>query len=208
MFKKFLPKEHRFFDLFEQQAAVIRRGIDLFLVLLGDYSRRNELTKQLKDIETEADDITHHIYNLLNNTFITPFDREDIKQLVNGMDDVMDLLEKAGSRLEIYNMAAPPDAVRKLTDILQKAFLELSSSIDMLKKPKQRETILEICVRVNSLENEGDTVLRSALKALFEENSHALDVIKLKEIYESLEDAIDRCEDVANVIETILIKNS
>ena len=208
MFKKLLPKEHRFFELFEQQTAVIKKGLDLFELLLREYSRRGELTKQIKDVENDADAVAHQIYRLLNNTFVTPFDREDIQLLVDRMDDVMDLLEKASTRMKIYDLPAPPVNIGEMITILQKAFDKLSSAVGMLKNWKYREAIFQICVEVNSLENQGDTLLRGSLERLFKEASDPFYVIKAKEIYESIEDAIDRCENISNVIETIIIKNA
>jgi predicted phosphate transport protein (TIGR00153 family) len=208
MFKKFLPTEHRFFDLFEKQAVVIVRGLELFESLIKEYSRRQELTKRIKDVENEADAVAHQIYQLLNNTFITPFDREDIQMLVNRMDDVIDLVEKASARMQIYDLSSPPENIGAMLAILQKAFDKISAAIGMLRDWKHREAIFQICVEVNSLENQGDTLLRASLEHLFKDASDPFYVIKAKEIYESLEDAIDRCEDLANIIETILIKNA
>jgi len=208
MFKKLLPKEHRFFELFEQHAAVVKKGLDLFELLLQNYSRRDELTKQITDTENDADDVAHQIIRLLNNTFVTPFDREDIQTLVNRMDDVMDFVENAGAHLEIYDLPAPPENIDEMLAILQKAFEKLSSAVGMLKDWKHREAIFQICVEVNSLENQGDAVLRTSLERLFKGASDPFYVIKAKEIYESLEDAIDRCEDLSNVIEAIIIKNA
>jgi predicted phosphate transport protein (TIGR00153 family) len=208
MFKKLLPREHRFFELFEKQTSVIKKGLDLFELLLREYSRREELTKQIKDVENDADAVAHQIYRLLNNTFVTPFDREDIQTLVNRMDDVMDLLEKASVRMEIYDMPDPPVNVGEMLVILKKAFNKLSSAVGMLRDWKHRDEIFQICVEVNSLENEGDALLRMSLEHLFKEASDPFYVIKAKEIYESLEEAIDRCEDLSNVIETIIIKNA
>lgn len=208
MFKKFLPKEHRFFDLFEQQAAAISKGLELFSELIENYSGRRELTRQIKVVENEADDAAHKIFSLLNNTFVTPFDREDIQVLAYRMDDVMDLVEKVGARMEIYDMPPPTEEIKKMTAILKKAFGKVSSAVGMLKDWKHREEVLQICVEINSLENEGDLLLRAALERLFKDAADPFYVIKLKEIYECLEDAIDRCEDLANVLETILIKNT
>jgi len=208
MFKKLLPKERRFFELFEQQAAVIKKGLDLFELLIQEYSRRKELTQQIKDVENDADAVAHEIIKLLNNTFVTPFDREDIQTLVNRMDDVMDLIEKANARMAIYDLPAPLENIDKMLAILQEAFHRISSAIGMLRNLKHREAIFKICVEVNSLENQGDAVLRTSLENLFKGASDPFYVIKAKEIYESLEDAIDRCEDLSNVIETIIIKNA
>jgi len=206
MFKRFLPKEDRFFSLFRQHADTVAEGIDQFESLLADYSRREEQTALIKKTEGRADDIAHEIFGLLNTVFVTPFDREDIRMLTNHMDDVMDMLEKAGTRMEIYNMPPPPDAVREQTGILKRAFEKLSAAIGMLGDLKQKDVILNICIDVNSIENEGDFVLRSSLRLLFENPTDPFLVMKQREIFEHLEAAIDRCEDLANVIETILMK--
>ena len=150
MLKKLLPKEHRFFELFEQQTAVIKKGSDLFELLLREYSRRGELTKQIKDVENDADAVAHQIYRLLNNTFVTPFDREDIQLLVDRMDDVMDLLEKASTRMKIYDLPAPPVNIGEMITILQKAFDKLTSAVGMLRNWKHREAIFQICVEDSS----------------------------------------------------------
>ena len=206
MFKKFLPKENHFFTLFQQHADTIVEGIDLFDFLLKNYSQRDKLAAQLKKIENRADDIAHEIFELLNRVFVTPFDREDIRELANNMDDIIDMVEKAGTRMDIYNMPSPPDAAQEQIEILKKAFSKLATAIGMLSDLKQKEEILKICVDVNSIENQGDVILRRALKILFENPSDPFLLMKEKEIYESLEAAIDRCEDLANVIETIIIK--
>ena len=206
MFKKLLPKENHFFTLFQQHADTIAEGIDLFELLLKQYSQRNELAARLKKIENRADDIAHEIFELLNRVFVTPFDREDIRELTNHMDDIVDMVEKAGMRLDIYNMPAPPEAAPAQIGILKKAFSKLATAIGMLSDLKQKEAILKICVDVNSMENQGDVTLRRALKLLFENPSDPFLLMKEKEIYELLEAAIDRCEDLANVIETIIIK--
>ena len=208
MFKKLAPKERRFYELFEQQAAIVSRALKLFELMIKEYTRREEISKQIKILENESDEIAHQIFNLLNNTFITPFDREDIQMLAHRMDDVMDFAEKASVRMQIYDLTAPPPNSGAMLTVLQKAFEQLSSAIGMLKDKKRREAIFQICVNVNSLENEGDMLLRESLERLFREASDPFYVIKAKEIYESLEEAIDRCEDLANIIETVLIKNA
>ena len=208
MLKKLLPKEDIFFDLFEQQAETIDRGLQLFKLLISEYSRLEELNVQMKALENESDEIAHKIYNLLNNTFITPFDREDIRMLAHRMDDVMDLTEKASARMQIYNLAAPPVNTDRMIIIIRNAFDKITSAIRMLREPKNYRTILQLCVEINSLENEGDVVLRESLARLFRDASDPVYLIKAKEIYESLEEATDRCEDLANIFETLLLKNA
>lgn len=207
MFKNLLPKENRFFTLFNQHAGAVLEGIALFESMLDQSPGKKSVTGPLKEIETRADDIAHQIFELLNSVFVTPFDREDIKALINHLDDIIDMVEKAGSRMEIYQITSPPETIRKQTDILKRAVTELATAIRLLVDLKQKDKILTICIHVNSIENEGDTELRNALQTLF--NTPGIDpveLIKKKEIFELLEDAIDRCEDLANVIETILIK--
>ena len=208
MLKKLLPKEDVFFDLFEQQAEAIGRGLQLFEVLIKEYSRLEELNVKIKAIEDESDEIAHKIYNLLNNTFVTPFDREDIRLLAHRMDDVMDLTEKVSARMQLFDLAAPPVNTDRMLVIIRNAFDKITSAIRMLREQKNYKTILQLCVEVNSLENEGDTVLRESLADLFRETSDPVYLIKAKEIYESLEEATDRCEDLANILETLLLKNA
>jgi predicted phosphate transport protein (TIGR00153 family) len=208
MLKKLLPKEDVFFDLFEQQAEAIGRGLQLFELLIKEYSRLGELNVKIKAVENESDEIAHKIYNLLNNTFVTPFDREDIRLLAHRMDDVMDLTEKVAARMQLYDVTAPPVNTDRMLVIIRNAFDKITSAIHMLREQKNYRTILQLCVEVNSLENEGDTVLRESLARLFRETSDPIYLIKAKEIYESLEEATDRCEDLANIIETLLLKNA
>jgi predicted phosphate transport protein (TIGR00153 family) len=208
MFSKLLPKEKTFFELFKVQSSVITKGLVLFEELLNDYGRQEELMPLIKTVEEEADEVAHRIFRLLNNSFVTPFDREDIQALVHRMDDVMDLAEKASSRMAIYVLPVPPKGVNDMAAVLKSAFGLIAQAVTMLDDWKHKEAILKICIEVNSLENQGDVLLREALQRLFERQTEALYVIKAKEIYESLEEAIDRCEDLANIIETILIKNA
>ena len=208
MFKKLLPRENQFFDLFNQHADTVLEGISLFRTLLKTDPGKKSLTGQLKTLENKADDIAHQVFDLLNTVFVTPFDREDIRTLIHHMDDIIDLVEKTGARMEIFNIFPPPDTIIQQADLLNRAFLKLATAIASLSDLKQKQRMLAICVDVNSLENEGDTLLRNELQALFSTSlpTDPVDLIKKKELVELLETAIDRCEDLANVIETILIK--
>ncbi len=208
MFKKLLPRENSFFELMEQQADVINRGLELFALLIREYSRCAELNVRIKEIEHESDEVAHKIFNLLSNTFVTPFDREDIQMLTHRMDDVMDLVEKSSARMQLYDLSAPPVNTDRMLGIIRKAFEKITSAIGMLRDPKKANTILQLCVEVNSLENDGDALLRESLARLFREAPDPFYLVKAKEIYESLEEAADRCEDLANILETILIKNA
>ena len=208
MIKKFLPREQKFFDLFRKQAAIIKQGLELFGEMVRNYDKRGELGPRIGEVEHDADDVTHEVLSLLDNTFVTPFDREDIQTLAKKLDDVMDMVEATTARMEIYDMPPPPAEVRELSSILNHAFENVAKAIGKLNDLKNREEILEICVEVNRLENEGDQALRLALRRLFKEFTDPLYVIKLKEIYENLEKAIDCCEDLADVFQKILAKNA
>lgn len=209
MFKKFLPKENLFFTLLNEHCALIVQGLEIFEALQEKQANKPELNRQLKDVEHQADNIAHQIIELLNTVFVTPFDREDIRSLIHHMDDIIDMIEKAGIRLQIYHIDLPSQTVKDLFLILKKAFLELQEAISLLSSLKHKESIMNKCIQANSIENEGDQVLKQALAKLFETPGiDPLLLIKKKEIYELLESAIDRCEDLANVIETILIKHA
>ncbi|MFH1999143.1 MAG: DUF47 family protein [Planctomycetota bacterium] len=208
MFKKLLPREDRFFALLEQQAEAIQHGLDRFHFLLRNYDKRLQISREIKELESKADDVAHAIFQLLSNSFVTPFDREDIQRLTDHMDDVLDHVEATSARMEIYDLPEPTEEVHEMSRVLQEAFSKVTSAVGKLRSWKNRDEILKICVEVNSLENEGDSLLRRALHGLFKDATDPLHVIKMKEIYENLEDAIDHCEDLANVIETIMIKNA
>lgn len=208
MLRRLLPRERQYFELFQQQTSVIRQGLDLFDSLLQDGTTRDRTTLRIREVEREADEVAHRIFQQLNRTFITPFDREDIRLLAERLDDVMDLVEATAARLTIYEISELPDEVVKMAHVLQKAFDRISEAVAMLENTKHREEVFELCVEVNRLENEGDVLLRLALVSLFKEGADPLHVIKMKEVIENLEEAIDRCEDLANVLETILLKNS
>lgn len=208
MFRKLMPKDTRFFTLFDRQVEAIQRGLDLFGQLLNDYDARTEISTRIKEAEHDADVVVHEIIGLLNNSFITPFDHEDIQALVGRLDDVIDMVEETTARMDIYDLPAPPDDVREMSRILRHAFQIVALGVGNLGHLERREEIRKILVEVNRIENEGDAVLRTALRRLFKDATDPLYVIKMQEIYENLERAIDRCEDVANALETIMVKNA
>jgi len=167
-------KERTFFELFDVQSSVIAKGLDFFEDLLNDYGRQAELMTLIKTAEEEADEVAHRIFRLLNNTF----DREDIQALVHRMDDVMDLTEKANSRMVIYALPVPPEGVEDMAAVLKSACGLIAQAAAMLDDWKHKEAILKICIEVNSLENQGDVLLRKALQRLFQQETAALYVIK------------------------------
>jgi predicted phosphate transport protein (TIGR00153 family) len=159
-------------------------------------------------LEHEGDIITHEIFDKLNKTFITPIDREDIHSLASEIDDVLDFMKATSDRFLLYKIQKPTQEVINLAETLLKAIIETSKAVSSLRDKKQTRRVHEYCIEVNSLENEGDTILKNAIAKLFNDNMEALDVIKWKEIYENVENAIDMCESVANTIDAILSKNA
>jgi len=164
--------------------------------------------ERVKEVESQGDEITHTVIERLHQTFITPIDRGDIHELISRMDDVLDLIESSSERIWLYEIRKmEPDAVA-LADVLEKAVEEMGAAIRGLRDLKDRPRLLAHCTEVNRLENEGDALLRRAVAHLFKEGTDPIHVIKWKEIYDYLENAIDRCEDVANVIEGVALEYS
>ena len=199
-----IPKEVRFFDQFEQQSANIKRAAALLRDLIHNFSDARAKAHAVKEVEHEGDLITHGIVKRLNTTFITPIDREDIYALASRLDDVLDFIEAAAERLVVYRIKEPTSACRAMADVIVKIAESTDRAVKCLRA--MDPAYHEHSVEVNRLENQADALLRDSLAALFDENSDPIDVIKWKEIYETLETVTDRCEDVANVIESIILK--
>lgn len=205
---RFFPRDEKFFDLFDNAADKIEEGIRSLIDLLNDYTDVAVKVSKLKTLEHEADQITHQAIDKLNRTFITPIDREDIHELITKMDDIMDFVEAASQRLWLYRVGQPTPELRELALTLQKAMKVVKQAIKDLRNLKNPKLILKSCIEVNTVENEGDQLLRKAMTSLFDNVPDPINVIKLKEIYEIVEMAIDRCEDVANIIEGVVLKNA
>jgi predicted phosphate transport protein (TIGR00153 family) len=204
---RFIPKEEKFFDLFEELAAKIEEGVKFFLAMVEKYEYSDENIARLKQIEHEADSITHKTYEKMHKTFLTPLDREDIYALVNKMDSVIDMIEASAMRLNLYKVKRPSEAIISLARILDKAVQKIKVIVHGMRDMKNAQMILDACVEVNTLENDGDVVLRITIAELFEKEKDVFELIKWKEIYERLEEAIDVCEDVSNIAEGIVLKN-
>jgi hypothetical protein len=206
--KIFLKKEETFSDQFEELAEKIQEGTNLLLEILDRYEHAGEKIPKLKDIEREADVITHRVYNKLHKTFITPLDREDIYALANKLDSILDLVEEAGAKMSLYKIKGPIPEIRELAQILSKAvFLIRKIIYDMRHHSKNFKVIMDACVEINTLENEGDQILRKSMVQLFEREDDVIELVKWKEILELVEEATDICEDISNVIEGILLKH-
>jgi predicted phosphate transport protein (TIGR00153 family) len=199
---RFFPKDQKFFKLFRQDAANLKAGIQALQELVDNYVDVERKYQQIKDIEHQGDMITHEIFTKLRETFITPLDREDIHGLASGLDDVLDCIEGVASRMNYFRVPKPTPEIRKLVDIISQAVHQISEAIDNLESLGRVDAF---CKQINLLEYEADVVCREAIANLFEKTQK---VEKLKEIYGRLEIAADRCEDVANIIEGIIVKSS
>ncbi len=203
---RLIPRDTRFFDMFADMASNLGDGARLLQRTLDDFQDVEERVRQLKAIEHRGDDMTHNILTKLNQTFITPFDREDIYRLASSLDDVLDFVYAAGVRLIMYKITGAPPAASKLAEIIVKQADQLSAALGRLEKKHDR--VLENCVEINRLENEADHVARSAIAVLFEKEKDPISLIKLKELYEVLETATDKAEDAANVLEGVVLKSA
>ncbi|MBI2604888.1 MAG: DUF47 domain-containing protein [Deltaproteobacteria bacterium] len=206
MFGRFMPREEKFFDHFAQAGSLIVEGAKEFRDMLSDMDRVEQHASAIKDIEHKGDEVTHRTIELLHKTFITPLDREDIYNLICKMDDILDFIEAASERMHLFEMKKATPEFVMLADICIRSAENVNSTVRLLCDLKKSEEILELCVEVNRLENEADQVLRSALAKLFREEPDTRQLIKLKEIYELLETVTDNCEDVANIIEGIVLE--
>jgi predicted phosphate transport protein (TIGR00153 family) len=207
MFGRFLPKETSFFDFFEQHAVLTVDGTREFLSLVTTGANIAAKAKRISDIEHETDVITHRCVEALHKTFITPIDRDQIHRLITRMDDIMDFVEAASERISLYELTVMPADARDLADVLHRAAVEVEQALRGLRTLRNPTALLKLCSDINRLENEGDVILRRAVARLFKEEPNVLTVIKWKEIYESLESATDRCEDVANIIEGVVLEH-
>jgi predicted phosphate transport protein (TIGR00153 family) len=201
----FVPKEREFFDLFEEAGANIVRAADLLDKMLGGYPETAGLARDILICEQEGDRITHDIIQLLNQRFVTPIDREDIYALASGLDDIVDWSEEAADYLGLYRIEAPMEEAQQLAHILLQASRQVAEAMPRLRGFKD---ISHYTVEINRLENDGDRVVREAMAALFDNGIDPMVVIRWKDIYERLESAIDATEQVANILEGIVIKNT
>jgi predicted phosphate transport protein (TIGR00153 family) len=200
-----IPKEEAFFDLFKKAAHNMIEGSRLLKDMMEDFRDPAGKAKRIKEVEHVGDGITHDIATRLNQTFITPIDREDIHDLASALDDILDAVEAVADRFVIYKIVKPTDAAVRLADILYQASVAVGCGVDRVNLSHAQ--INECSVQVNSLENEADRVSRDAISALFEKETDPIAVIKWKEIYETFEAGTDRCEDVANILERIVLKH-
>jgi len=208
MLRWLLPREADFFGLFERHAALTVEGAKEMQRLVQGGQNIRALAARIKEIEHETDVITHACVAKLHTTFITPFDRDDIHRLITRMDDVMDYIESAAVDVMLYELTEMTVPARELADVLVRSTESVAIAVAGLKRVKHSQVILDACIEVNRLENEGDEILRAAMAGLFRDAKDPLLVLKWKAVYEALEDATDRCEDVANIIEGVVLEHA
>jgi hypothetical protein len=208
MFGRFLPRETSFFDFFEQHAALTVEGSKEFLALVTTGTNIAAKCRRIKDIEHETDTITHRCVEALHKTFITPIDRDSIHRLITRMDDIMDYVEAAAERLELYELVHMTSDVRDLADVLYRTAKQVEVAVRGLRSLGDPQATLKLCIDINRLENEADAILRRSVARLFKEETDSIKIIKWKEVYENLESATDRCEDVANIIEGVILEHA
>jgi len=205
---RLFPKEENFFELFEELANKIEEGGQFFLEMTRNRDYSESKVVRLKELEHEADVITHNTYEKMHKTFLTPIDREDIYALVNKMDSIMDVIEATAVRIYMYKVKKPDDEIIKQAEILFQAIKKIKGVVHGLRDMKNSQMILDGCVEINTLENAGDVVLRTIITNLFIKEQDAIELIKWKEIFERIEEAIDVCEDVSNIVEGIVLKHA
>jgi predicted phosphate transport protein (TIGR00153 family) len=201
---RFVPREEKYFGLLNQLASQVKQGGEIFVKIFGDYQNHAQYAEQIKAIELSCDDLAAKITQKLNSSFITPIDREDIYLLVTELDDVIDMINDLARRLEIYSVAKPrPDAV-ELAKLLASATVEIADVFSLLE---HQQGIGEHTRTINQLEKRADSLYSDALRRLFKEEKDPIEVIKWMSIYEELENSIDRCKDVAEALEAVVVKN-
>ena len=206
----FVPKDRKFYPLFEQASAnmVAISNVLVELMVAPTMEKRTPLVRQIEKLEHVGDEITHTIFQEVSTTFITPFDREDIQRLASVLDDVIDYIHGSAKRIELYKVDPIHPSMIKLSELILQCATELNIAICSLRTMKNMIKVRESLVRVNSLENHADDIFDNAVARLFEDEKDAIQIIKIKEVLSALETATDKCEDVANVLESVIVKHS
>jgi predicted phosphate transport protein (TIGR00153 family) len=208
MFKSILPKEYEFFTYFEKHIEITKQVSEQLILLANEKIKLPECSKIIHTLENQADEITHQCTEKLHLTFITPIERTDIFALIKRLDDLTDFIDSAVLRMHLYEIEDMRSETIEIAEVLSKSINLLESAIIALRNMKHnQEKIKKYCEEIRELENEGDRIFQKAITRLFKEND-AINIIKWKEIFERFEKAVDRCESVANVIESVLIDNA
>ena len=204
----FIPREEKFFGLFEESAQNMVKAAQDLKQMVDTWEHVEGKVGEITELEHRGDTITHEIMAQLNRTFVTPFDREDIALLAHVLDDVTDFIHAAADAMLIYKVSSPSQRAKELADIIVQATREVEIVMPRLRHRAELKQIFEHCVEINRLENMADRVFRSAMAELFDNTTDIAEVIKWREIYEHMESATDRCEDVANVLEGVALKHA
>ncbi len=208
MFGRLMPREGRFFEHFVDLAELILQASHELAELMKNFDDVERRAYNIETIEKNGDKITHAAVELLHKTFITPIDRDDIHQLITNMDDILDLIEDSAQSVFLYDIRAVTPEAKKLADICVACAEQVKSAVGMLSNMENARAIMAVCGEIDKLESEADHVMRSAMAKLFRDEPDTRQLIKLRAIYELLEEITDRCEDVANIIEGIVLENS
>ncbi|MEP6790641.1 MAG: DUF47 domain-containing protein [Ramlibacter sp.] len=214
LFGKLLPREGNFFEMFNQHADRIVEAARAFSQLVANYNDphlREQYNRDVDNAERAADRVTHDVNRMIHKTFITPIDRDQIHTLINTMDDVADLIQDSAETMALYDVRKVNEEITRLTDLSVKCCERVKDAVALLSKiadPATAEAALKTCEEIDRLESDADRVMRSAMSRLFREEPDVREVLKMKAIYELLETITDKCEDVANVIEGIILENS
>ncbi len=208
MLGRLMPREGKFFDLFNAHAERIVEGARELALMIGTFKDLDLHAQRIDAVERAADKITHECMTLLHKTFITPFDRDQIHQLISTMDDILDLIQDVAESVALYDLRSFTPEARQLADICQMCCDRVKTVVGLLTDVKRSEAILKVCEEIDRLESDADRVMRSAVSKLFREEDDLKQVMKLRVVYELLETITDRCEDVANIVEGIVLENS
>jgi uncharacterized protein len=208
MLEKLMPKSDEFFDDFDAQAEATVKGARLLLSLFEDFTDVERKVAAIKQVEHEGDNIAHRAFERLHRQFITPFDRGEIHRLLGSIDDVLDLTDATAERLFLYEVGTIPQAAKDLARILVPATEKLREAVRQMREIKNPAQLLASCREIKSIESDADALVRAAIAALFKSGADPLSIIKWKEIYDLMETATDRCEDVANVIEGVVLEHA
>ena len=208
MLGRLMPREGKFFDLFNAHAERIVEGGRELAAMIGTFTELDAHAQRIDTIERAADKVTHETIALLHKTFITPFDRDQIHQLITTMDDILDLIQDVAESVALYDLRRATPEARQLAEINQMCCERVKTAVGLLTNIKHPEAILKCCEEIDRLESDADRVMRGAMSKLFRDEPDVKNLIKLRTIYELLETISDRCEDVANIIEGIVLENS
>lgn len=208
MFGRLMPTEGKFFELFSQHADLCVKGAKEMVALMTNFDDLENRVHAIESVEKQADKVTYETLDLLHKTFITPLDRDDIHKLITSMDDILDLLEDAGQTISLYDIKAITPEAKRLAELCLSCAEKVKSAVVLLNNMDNSRQMLTICEEIDRLESDADHVMRAAMSKLFRDEPDVRTLIKLKAIYEILETVTDRCEDVANIIEAIIVENA